>query len=253
MGRGIALELIGVEKRFGRLSVLRRVDLQVAAGEVVGLLGANGAGKTTLLSIVAGLVPATDGRLRYGGHEGEPGLEQRSRMALVSHTAQVYGRLTARENLLLFAELRRAAGALVGDPERALGRLGLRHAMDRQAGTFSRGMLQRLALARALLGQPDLLLMDEPFTALDRPGRQLLCTVLAEERERGAAVLLSSHDFDAIAVTTDRAVLLEDGTIAGAVSRVAADDLDGTDYAPRLQRLAGHAGRAGTEVEHAHV
>ncbi len=252
MVRGVALELVGVEKRFGRLTVLRRVDLRVAAGEVVGLLGANGAGKTTLLSIVAGLLPPDAGRLRYGGHDGDPGLAQRARMAFVSHTAQVYPRLSARENLLLFADLRRSAGAAVGDPERALDRLGLAHAKDRPAGTFSRGMLQRLALARALMGQPELLLMDEPFTSLDRPGRQILCTVLAEERERGAAVLLSSHDLDAIAATTDRAVLLENGTITGTVSRVTSES-DGSDYVHRLQGLAGHASPAETEVGRASV
>jgi ABC-type multidrug transport system ATPase subunit len=101
------------------------------------------------------------------------------------------------------------------------------------AGTFSRGMLQRLALARALLGRPDLLLLDEPFTALDRAGRALLAGVLLQERDRGAAI---SHDFDAILSVCDRVVLLEHGTIAGTATR---DENDPDAYRRDVQALAG--------------
>jgi ABC-type multidrug transport system ATPase subunit len=227
------LELRSISKRFGRLAVLRGVDLEVAAGSIVGLIGANGSGKTTLLSIIAGLLPATSGDLAIGPQE-------RARLALVTHTAQVYARLTARENLELFADLRRSAGADALDPVPLLQRLGLGDAIDRQAGTFSRGMLQRLALARALLGRPELLLLDEPFTALDRAGRALLARVLVEERDRGAAILLSSHDFDAILSVCDRVVLLEHGTIAGTAARGEPDGNDDT-YRRDVQSLAGHA------------
>jgi ABC-type multidrug transport system ATPase subunit len=230
------LALRGVAKHFGRLAVLRTVDLEVHRGSIVGLIGANGAGKTTLLSIVAGLLPPTSGERRFADFDDDAiGPQERARMALVTHTAQVYGRLTARENLELFAELRRSAGATAIAAVPLLERLGLEHAIDRQAGTFSRGMLQRLALARALLGRPDLLLLDEPFTALDREGRSLLAKVLLEERDRGAAILLSSHDFDAILSVCDRVVLLEHGTIAGKAER--ADDPDA--YRHAVQELAG--------------
>ena len=231
------LALRGVAKHFGRLAVLRAVDLEVHRGSIVGLIGANGAGKTTLLSIVAGLLPATAGERRFAEFDDDSiGPQERARMALVTHTAQVYGRLTARENLELFADLRRSAGATALDAVPLLDRLGLAHAIDRQAGTFSRGMLQRLALARALVGRPDLLLLDEPFTALDREGRSLLAKVLLEERDRGAAILLSSHDFDAILSVCDRVVLLEHGTIAGRAER-AEEDPDA--YRRAVQDLAG--------------
>ncbi len=231
------LRLEQVSKRFGRLAVLRGVDLEVHAGSIVGLIGANGAGKTTLLSIVAGLLPATSGQRSFAGSDDDAiGEAERARMALVTHTAQVYARLTARENLELFADLRRSADATVLDPVPLLQRLGLGHAIDRQAGTFSRGMLQRLALARALLGRPDLLLLDEPFTALDRAGRALLARVLLEERDRGAAILLSSHDFDALLSVCDRVVLLEHGTIAGTAERDAGDP---DAYRTAVQTLTG--------------
>ena len=231
------LRLEQICKRFGRLAVLRGVDLEVHGGSIVGLMGANGAGKTTLLSIVAGLLPATSGQRRFADFDDDAiGASERARIALVTHTAQVYARLTARENLELFADLRRSAQAAALDPVPLLERLGLGDAIDRQAGTFSRGMLQRLALARALLGRPDLVLLDEPFTALDRAGRALLAGVLLEERDRGAAILLSSHDFDAILSVCDRVVLLEHGTIAGSATR---EENDEDGYRRDVQALAG--------------
>lgn len=234
------LELESLTKRFGRLAVLRGVDLCVRTGEVVGLLGANGAGKTTLLSIVAGLLPASSGsRSYFGRRSDEVTTDLRARIALVSHTAQLYPRLSAIENLELFADLRSAAGARVQPGAPLLQRLGLGHASDRMAGTFSRGMLQRLALARALLGKPELLLLDEPFTALDRPGRALLARVLRDERDRGAAILLISHDVEALVSVADRVVLLEGGCVAGEVSRRGDDDEAASMFRDGLGELVG--------------
>lgn len=238
------LELRAVGKRFGRLAVLRHVDLRVDAGEIVGLIGANGSGKTTLLSIAMGLLAATEGERCLGGElAAEVSLRQRERMALVTHTTQLYGRLTARENVQLWVDLRRAAGAAVADPVELVERLGLGHAIDRAVGTFSRGMMQRLSLARALVGRPELLLLDEPFTSLDRPGRDRLGEVLVEERDRGLAVLLSSHDYEAILAITDRVVLLEGGRLVGEARRRDEHDPDGEGYRERVLGL-GHVPRA---------
>jgi heme ABC exporter ATP-binding subunit CcmA len=229
------LELRGLSKRWGRLAVLRGIDLELRAGEIVGLMGHNGSGKTTLLGIAAGLVPPSDGMVRALEAEG---FEEhvRARVAFVAHTTQLYPRLTARENLELFAALRRAGGHAVGDGGELLERLGLADAAGRIVGTFSRGMMQRLALARALLGRPDLLLLDEPFTALDRGGRELLATVLSEERDRGAAVLLSSHDFEAMAIA-DRVVLLAGGVLVGEATR--GPEGEGASWRERIDQL-GH-------------
>ncbi|MBL4687810.1 MAG: heme ABC exporter ATP-binding protein CcmA [Nannocystaceae bacterium] len=238
------LALHGVGKRFGRLAVLRAVDLEVVAGEIVGLVGANGSGKTTLLSIVAGLLPQSEGERCFGGRPSPTvEMEHRRRLAFVTHTTQLYGGLTARENLKLFAELRCAADAPWIDGGPLLERLGLSHAADRMVGTFSRGMMQRLALARALAGRPELLLLDEPFTSLDRPGRRLLAEVLAEERARGLAVLLSSHDTDAIIEVTDRVVLLEGGRLIDAAA-LESDDPERLRYRAAVQGLGLFSARS---------
>lgn len=228
------LRLRGISKHFGRLAVLRGLDLDLSSGEIVGLIGANGAGKSTLLSIIAGLMPPSRGHRVFAGSEGV-GRDERARFAVVSHTAQTYPRLTAVENLELFAKLRSHAGCHNEPILSTLDKLGLGYAADRQAGTFSRGMLQRLALARALLGKPEMLLLDEPFTALDRPGRTLLAAVLGEERDRGAAILLISHDLEALVSVADRVVLLEEGVIAGAVPRAPEHET----FGPRVRELAG--------------
>jgi heme ABC exporter ATP-binding subunit CcmA len=225
----LPVELRGITCRFGRKAVLRGVDLEVRSGEVVGLLGQNGAGKTTLFSILVGLRQPDDGVRRFGGREHvEVELEVRARLAWLAHSPQIYPLLSARENVELFVDL---AGD-IGDARRGgardivamLERLGLGEVVDRPVGTFSRGMAQRVALARALALAPELLVLDEPFTALDRGGRALLGELIRAEARAGGAVLLSSHDLDVVANVVDRVLLLDGGVIGGEARRDAGDD-----------------------------
>jgi ABC-type multidrug transport system ATPase subunit len=218
--------------------VLRSVDLRVEPGEIVGVMGRNGAGKTTLLSIVAGLVQPTGGERRYANETAhEVGIDLRARMAVVAHTPQAYPRLSARENLDLFAGMARAAGVPVLATGIVLERMGLADVGDQRVGTFSRGMMQQLALARALALRAELLLLDEPLTALDSTAQARFLALLREERARGAAVLLCSHDVDVMAAVADRTALLASGEIAGECLREADDA--GRTYRARLLGLVG--------------
>lgn len=231
----LPVELQGITCRFGRNAVLRGVDLEVRAGQVVGLLGANGAGKTTLFSILVGLRQPDAGVRRFGGKAVEEvELEVRAKLAWLAHHPQLYPLLSARENVQLFLDLAEREA----DVPALLARLGLAEVIDRPVQTFSRGMAQRVALARALALTPELLILDEPFTALDRAGQRLLVELLRQEARRGAAVLLSSHDLDIIADVVDCAVLLDRGIIAARAERGAGEDND--TFRRRLAELGRH-------------
>ncbi|MFQ5703417.1 MAG: ATP-binding cassette domain-containing protein [Gemmatimonadales bacterium] len=169
-----------VTRRFGYRTVVDEVSLQLESGDGVLLLGHNGAGKTTLLRLLAGLLRPSSGTVSRTGT-----------MGMVAHQSMLYDVLTARENLSFAARLHGSPDASRID--QVLERLGLMQYADRRVGTFSRGMTQRLAIARALLPDPDLLLMDEPLTGLDPDGSAIACQLFADLRSQGKAVLISTH------------------------------------------------------------
>jgi heme exporter protein A len=194
------------------------VDLTLRAGEATALLGPNGAGKSTLVGILATLVSPTAGSVRYGGGAKSDDAEVaddelRGAIGVIAHESHCYGDLTGHENLVFFARLY-GVGDAHATADALLARVGLRDAAHRPARTYSRGMLQRLAVARALVHKPRLLLADEPFTGLDRAGVALLSELLAEERARGCIMVVVTHDFDAVAPLIDRVVVLARGRIA---------------------------------------
>jgi heme exporter protein A len=216
-GRAAAFDrvaLTGVTKVYGRQRALAGVTLELHAGTICGLLGQNGAGKSTLLAILATLLRPTSGEVRYGAvpHDrAARGL--RGTIGFVAHDSFLYGDLTARENLRLFARL---YGLL--DPEarghELIARVGLEAAQDRVVRTYSRGMQQRLALARALLHDPQLLLLDEPFTGLDRSAVEMLKALLLERRAAGAILLLVTHDLEIAAEVCGHLAILRGGKVA---------------------------------------
>jgi heme exporter protein A len=207
-----------VAKRYGHERALGGVDLELARGSLCALLGPNGAGKSTLLGILSTLIRPTAGVVHY--HDGaatlEPDDELRREIGVLAHASLCYGELTAVENLHFFGALYGLAGAaLVARTDELLDQVGLdAAARARGARTYSRGMLQRLALARALLAQPSLLLLDEPFTGLDRGGAEALAGALARAKAAGAILLVVTHDLEAIADVTDHVVVLRRGKIA---------------------------------------
>ena len=205
-----SISFTDVSRHFGRRRALSRVSLRCEAGEIVALLGPNGAGKSTLLAIASTLLEPSSGTVRYGDLDRDRDL--RARIGLLAHDLYLYPELTAAENLTFFARLHELAD--VGERvERALGSARLAERRDDPVGGFSRGMRQRLALERALLHEPRLALLDEPFTGLDDASSAALVERLRQLRSRGAIVLLATHDLDTIDGLVDRALLLRDGRL----------------------------------------
>jgi heme exporter protein A len=205
-----------VAKRFGHQRALGGVDVELRAGSVCALLGPNGAGKTTLLGILSTLVRPTGGDVAYhhGGAARRHDDALRREIGVLAHASLCYGELDAVENLRFFGGLYDVADIEARIPA-LLREVGLEEpAWTRASRTYSRGMVQRLALARALLGGPSLLLLDEPFTGLDRTGALGLGQRLADFKKRGAIVLVVTHDLEAIAGITDHVVMLARGRIA---------------------------------------
>lgn len=203
-----------VSRHFGRRRALHRVNLTCHAGEIVGLLGPNGAGKSTLLSILSTLIAPSSGEVRYGDlTASEAGAPLRDQLGLLGHDLYLYPELTARENLAFFADL---YGLSDGQERirKALRRALLDDRADDLVAGFSRGMRQRLALERALLHAPRLLLLDEPFTGLDDASGQMLVARLKGLRNHGHIVVLATHDLDLADGLLDRAAVLRDGRLS---------------------------------------
>ncbi len=213
------IEAEGLGKAFGRARVLRAVDLRVAAGETLVLFGPNGAGKSTLLRLCAALYEPTAGVLRLFGSTTRAAPIRR-RIGFVSHQSFLYPDLSAHENLAFYARL---YGSTRPDADAAewLARVGLAGTAGRPVRAFSRGMEQRLALARALLHEPDLLLLDEPWSALDAAAADVLSALLVSLRAAGRTLLVATHDFERGLAIADRGLILHEGRVAWEGTRTA--------------------------------
>ena len=211
-----------VSRHFGRRRALARISFTVARGQILGLLGPNGAGKSTMLSLLATLMRPTSGRIRFGALDLERAEERapmlRGRIGVLGHDLFLYPELTARENLAFFAALYKLA-----QPNRialnALDRAGLADRADDQVGSFSRGMRQRVALERALIHDPRLALLDEPFTGLDDASAAKLVERLKTLRSSGVIVVIATHDLDIAEGLLDQALFLRDGRLAHTAAR----------------------------------
>jgi len=210
------IEVENLTKVYGLLPVLKSVSFGIARGEFVALLGPNGSGKSTLLRVMSGLSKPTEGVIRIGGwvmpREAVP---VRAQIGVVSHKPLLYENLSARENLHFFARLYHIGTAeREGRIQDLLRQLGLHPRADSLVRTFSRGMQQRLSIARALLHQPDVLFFDEPYTGLDQDAGDRLDALLKLAHQQNRTLLISTHQLPRLPHLASRALILSRGQIA---------------------------------------
>jgi ABC-type multidrug transport system ATPase subunit len=222
--------LLDISRHFGRRRALSHVSLTAHRGDIIGLLGPNGAGKSTVIGILATLVAPTSGELRFGVRVRNGDASLRQHVGLLAHDLHLYPELTARQNLLFFARLygldaAAAAGA-------ALERANLTDRADDEVSAFSRGMRQRLALERALLHRPRLVLLDEPFTGLDDDAVSVVADRLRRLAADGCIVVMATHDLDLADGLVTRVALMRGG-------KLISDEPGGTGLRARYRALVG--------------
>ena len=209
------IECHALAKRYGELAALDGIDARVPHGQVIGLLGHNGAGKSTLIKLILGLIAPSGGRIEVLGQSPWRAHALRRRIGYLPESATFYASLTGRELLDYLARLKQASRTQVTT---LLERVGLAHAADRRIGTYSKGMRQRLGLAQALLGSPELVLLDEPTTGLDPQATRELYRIVGELRADGRCVLVSSHLLAELEPHIDGALILRQGKLLAAGS-----------------------------------
>jgi ABC-2 type transport system ATP-binding protein len=204
-----AIQTDGLTRRFGDLTAVDSLNLTVESGEVFGFLGPNGAGKSTTINMLLGFLQPSGGSATVLGHDaGSESRKVRQRTGLLPEGFELYENLTGREHVKSAIQTKGASD----DPDELIDRVGLEpEAARRRAGGYSKGMTQRLALAIALVGDPDLLILDEPSSGLDPKGAKLLREIVREEAERGATVFFSSHILGQVEQVCDRVGIMHEG------------------------------------------
>lgn len=213
-----ALAVRGLRRRYGEFDALQGLELIVAAGECVAIIGRNGSGKTTAVRVIGGLLEPSDGAVEVLGarvHNSPESIRARAAVAVVPDTPSLYSDLTVGEHLELVAVAHGVAGDGLDDRiDAVLARLGLGDRRDSRPGELSRGMRQKVQLACALIRPYRLLVLDEPVVGLDPGSQETLRELLLEAKRDGAAVLLTTHQLEFARGIADRAVVLVDGIVA---------------------------------------
>ncbi len=213
-----AIETNGLTKQYGDVTAVDSLNLVVDEGTIFGFLGPNGAGKSTVINCLLDYIRPTEGQISVLGHDAQAEtLAVRKRTGILPQGFDLYDRLTGRQHLEFIIDSNDAAD----DPETIADRVGIADAIDRRVGGYSRGMTQRLVLGTALIGQPDLLVLDEPSTGLDPEGAHEMREIVREEADRGATVFFSSHILSQVEAVCDEVGILQAGKL------VAEDTIDG--------------------------
>ena len=243
-----AIEAINVSRRFGRRRAVDGVDLTLAAGDCLALFGPNGAGKTTLLRMIAGLIKPTAGTVRVGGRSVREDARARANVGLISHQSMLYRALTARENVEFAARLYGVVDPR-GAASRALDRIRILDRADTPVRALSRGLQQRVSIARAIVHEPSVVLLDEPYTGLDAAGGAALTDMLHVLRSTGACLLLVTHNVDEGLAVASYAAVMASGRIVRRESCAGAA-LDARRFLAEYRALVlGIGGGGGSEAE----
>ena len=210
MSQTTHLILSQVSKQYGTQLAVNKVDLTLQAGECVGLAGHNGAGKSTLMKLILGLIRPSSGNISLFGENlaRDYSVNIRRQMGYLPETVALHPSLTGKETLDFYAKLK---GTDLTQNHALLERVGIAQSAHKRVGAYSKGMRQRLALAQALLGNPKLLLLDEPTTGLDPASRQMFYQIIAELKQQGATILLSTHALAELDGHADRVVVMKNG------------------------------------------
>jgi len=208
----VFLRAEGLVKRYGHISALRGIDLQMDQGDSVVLLGPNGAGKSTLLGVLAGRVRPTGGQVMLNGEILGKSIHARSQTGYLAHASLLYHGLTARENLLLYGKLYSVEG-LTERSDEMLHFMGLWDRRNDRVGGFSRGMEQRLSIARSLLHDPQLILLDEPFSGLDYQSSRAFGHTLMQLRDGRRTLIIATHNMTAVEDLGDQVMIMNKGRI----------------------------------------
>ncbi|MDJ1432632.1 ABC transporter ATP-binding protein [Halostagnicola sp. A-GB9-2] len=213
-----AIEANALTKSYGQTLALENLSFEVREGEVFGFLGPNGAGKSTTINILLDFIRPTAGEVSVLEMDAQAqSRDIRQRTGVLPEGFETYDRLTGRQHLEFALDSKNADD----DPDELVERVGIADAIDKKAGGYSKGMSQRLMLAMALIGEPDLLILDEPSTGLDPNGAREMREIVLEEADRGATIFFSSHIMEQVEAVCDRVGILREGEM------VAIDTVEG--------------------------
>ncbi len=217
------IEVVGLQRKFGDLVAIEELNLTVERGESLAILGPNGAGKTTLIKILSTLIRPTSGTVKINGFDiTEEAEKVKRQIGVVSHNSFLYEELTAKENLEFYSKLYGVSDSKINS---LLDTVGLQFRADDLVGTFSRGMLQRLSIARSVLHEPEVLLLDEPTTGLDVKSKHTFFKMIKEQNQGGKTVVLTTHHLEEAEELCQKVVIMDRGKVikSGSIDEVKRD------------------------------